>query len=63
MVVKTEIVKERVPPAYLIPPPANWSKPGGPQNVGDFVERGDVNGAARNVCAIRLAKVTDWDKQ
>ncbi|RWN30140.1 MAG: hypothetical protein EOR97_17360 [Mesorhizobium sp.] len=62
MIVKTEIVKERVPPAFLIPPPPNWSKPGGPASVGDFVERGDVNASARNVCAVRLAKVTEWNK-
>ncbi|RWE48557.1 MAG: hypothetical protein EOS79_08465 [Mesorhizobium sp.] len=62
MVVRTEIVKERVPPAFLIPPPPNWSKPGGPATAGDFVERGDVNGSARNVCAMRLAKVAEWDK-
>ncbi|RWE78531.1 MAG: hypothetical protein EOS63_17400 [Mesorhizobium sp.] len=63
MVVKTVTVKDRVPPAFLIPPPSNWSKPGGPATVGDFVERGDVNGSARNVCAMRLAKVSEWDKQ
>ena len=63
MVVKTVAVKERVPPAYLIPCPPNWSKPGGPATVGDYVGRGDVNGAARDVCSMRLAKVAEWDKQ
>ncbi|MER8964475.1 hypothetical protein NKI25_01925 [Mesorhizobium sp. M0808] len=56
-------VKERIPPAFLIPCPPNWRKLGGPAVAGDFVERGDVNGAARDVCAARLAKVADWDKQ
>ncbi|MDX8513509.1 hypothetical protein [Mesorhizobium captivum] len=63
MVVKYVTVERHIPAALIRPPPPTWSKPGGPQVTGDFVERGDVNEAGLRVCTAQVRKIAEWDRQ
>ena len=62
MLVRTEIVKPEIPTALLSPCPAAWSKKGGPETVGDFVKRGDVNAAGLKCREAKLAGIRKWQK-
>ncbi|TIW11306.1 MAG: hypothetical protein E5V66_14170 [Mesorhizobium sp.] len=62
MVTKYVYIERHLPDALKRKPPAVWSKPGGPQVTGDFIERGDVNEAGLRVCTAQVGKIIDWDK-
>jgi hypothetical protein len=62
VVTKYQKVERRIPATLKRPCPPIWSKPGGPEVTGDFVERGDVNEAGLLVCSARMNKIIEWDK-
>jgi hypothetical protein len=61
VVVRTEIVRPKLPAALLAPCPPGWSKAGGPATTGDFVERGDVDEAGLACREVRLAGIRKWN--
>lgn len=63
MVTKYVYVERRIPAPLKRKPPAIWSKAGGPQVTGDFIERGDVNEAGLRVCSAQVNKIIEWDRQ
>lgn len=61
VVVRTEVIQKKIPPALLAPCPPAWSKAGGPATTGDFVERGDVNEAGIKCRDAALAGIRKWN--
>lgn len=61
VIVKTEVVKDRVPGALLKPCPKEYSKE--IQVTGDFVARGDTNAAGLKTCSAQVDSIRKWDAQ
>lgn len=56
--VRTEIVRDKLPDALLAPVPPAWSKP--VKTTGDFIERGDQDAAALRVCRAQVDAIRKW---
>ena len=61
VVVKTVVVKERIPAALIKPCPPPYRKP--IETTGGFIERGDQNEAALATCSAQVDGIRAWDQQ
>lgn len=62
VIVEQRFVERHIPSTLKRPCPPIWKKAGGPEVVGDLIDRGDVNEAGLRICAARMNKIIVWDK-
>lgn len=62
LVVQHQIVKAKVPDAYLAPCGGRWRKEGGPAVTQDFIARGDVALAALDCRDAQIDKIIKWNR-
>jgi hypothetical protein len=63
VVIEQRFTVRHIPSTLKRPCPDIWRKAGGPEVVGDLIDRGDVNEAGLRICAARMNKIIAWDKQ
>ncbi|TIW23773.1 MAG: hypothetical protein E5V63_24230 [Mesorhizobium sp.] len=71
MITEIKPVIRHIPAALKRKCPAQWLKPGakfgdpidGAKSTGDLLDRGDTNKSNLLICAARMNKIIEWDKE